>query len=450
MRTYNTLARLRVATVVSFLLALLGACEFAGAQEAPAPVFIEAQRAEARGEYGRAESLYNQAVTQDSANTAALFGRARMRSWLGRFPEAIRDYQTGIERDPNDPQALSGLAWTYAWSHHFDEARTGFEHLAKIEPYYLDAQKGLAYVALWRGHAHDARRQFEELARQDQGNPDYVLAIGQAAYLEGDLPAARAAFGEVLQLKPDLEAARSGLRAAEMARIERSPALTLLASRSESGDVTHSGLRYAQLAMQVTRDVRLWVIHDRGVGFDEFSLDRRTLDASTTTAGGFFNYTPRLAARFEAGVRRLPDETQKVVTAEQVFFLSGNTIPKVGVWWAHGSQNNQWVLDASLYRRLNGRFSLEPTVYLGDDGTYRERRGALLATYTNPARMQFGLGLALGSKDTADGSRSVTRVFGNASVPLGKRATFLFYGWREGTKGFPYQTVLAAGVTAYL
>ena len=437
----------RVVVLARFLLAASGACAFAETQQTP--LFIDAQRAEARGEFARAESLYDQAFTQDPGNTAALFGRARMRSWVGKFPAAIQDYQTGLQREPNNPQALSGLAWTYAWSHHFDEAQSGFEHLAHIEPYYLDARKGLAYVALWRGNAHAARVQFEQLAREDQGNPDYVLAIAQAAYLEGDLPAAHSAYSEALKLKPDLAAARSGLKSVEEAQIQRSPAVTVLGGRSESGNQSHSGLRYAQIAMQINQDVRLWVIHDRGVAFDLFTPDRRLLNASTTTAGGFFNYTPRLGARLEAGIRKLPEETQPVVTGEQVFFL-GDTVPKVGFWWAHGQQNNQWVLDAGAYRRLTNRFSVEPTVYFGYDGTYHETRGAVLATYTDPSRIQIGVGLALGSRQSADGNRSVNRVFGNASIPLGPRVTFLFYGWREDTQGFPKQTVLAAGLAAFL
>jgi tetratricopeptide (TPR) repeat protein len=435
----------------SSLLIFLGACACAHAQQASAPpsAFVEAQRAEAHGDYTRAEGLYDRAISADPTNTQAMFGRARMRSWLGKFAAAIQDYQAGLQREPNNPQALSGLSWTYAWSHHFAEAEAGFQHLAKIEPYYLDAEKGLAYVALWRGDARSARRQFEQLAREDQGNPDYVLAIGQAAYLEGDLPAARSAYTEALRLKPDLTAARSGLKSVEEAQIQRSPNVTILGGRSESGDQSHSGLRYAQAALQVNQDLRLWVIHDRGVAFDIFTPDRRLLNASTTTAGGFFNYTPHLAARLEAGVRKLPEETQPVVTGEQVFFL-GDNVPKVGFWWAHGRQGEQWVLDASLFHRLSNRFSLEPTAYYGYDGNFHEVRGAVLATYTHPSRAQVGIGVALGSRESLTGHKSVNRVFGNASIPIGDRVTFLFYGWREDTQGFAKQTVLAAGFSAFL
>jgi hypothetical protein len=48
------------------------------------------------------------------------------------------------------------------------------------------------------------------------------------------------------------------------------------------------------------------------------------------------------------------------------------------------------------------------------------------------------------------GNRSVDRIFGNASFPLGTRANFQFYGWRESTEGSDSQTVLAAGVTVHL
>jgi len=440
----------RIRKTAITLLMCAGFAIPAAAQEAASDVFVEAQRAEARGEHARAESLYDHVVQREPANTTALMGRARMRSWLGRFDAAIEDYRTVLAREPDNPEALSGLAWTHAWNRQFDESRRIFEQLARAEPYYLDAQKGRAYVELWAGNATEARRQFERLAQEDQGNPDYVLAIAQAAFLEGDLPAAREVFAEALELKPGLVAAREGLRAVESAAMERRPAVTLLFGRSESGDQAHSGLRVAQLAIQRTRDLRLWISHDRGIGADDFSLDRRGEDAATTTVGAFYNYRPRRGARVELGVRDLPEETQPVFAAEHVWFLSGGTTPKLGVWVADTDQATQWVVNAGLHRWLTDRFALEPTVYVGDDGQGNEYRAALLGTYTTPRQLQIGLGFALGSKDSPGGSRSVDRIFGHAAMPLVRRLKLHFYGWRESTEGFESQTVLALGFTVHL
>jgi hypothetical protein len=103
-----------------------------------------------------------------------------------------------------------------------------------------------------------------------------------------------------------------------------------------------------------------------------------------------------------------------------------------------------------VHHFLGERFAVEPALYFGDDGNDREYRGSLLASYTTPTRIQFGLGVALGSKDTDVGSRSIDRIFANISAPIGRRATFLFYGWRESTEGFESQTVLAAGASIHL
>ena len=73
-------ARQRAPAHAGLLLALLGACGYAHAQQPPPSEFIEAQRAEAHGEFARAEGLYDQAISADPANTQAMFGRARMRS----------------------------------------------------------------------------------------------------------------------------------------------------------------------------------------------------------------------------------------------------------------------------------------------------------------------------------------------------------------------------------
>jgi Flp pilus assembly protein TadD len=431
------------------LLLATGACLHAAAQPLASPDFIAAQRAEAHGRYARAEALYTQAYERDPADTRALFGRARMRSWLGHFGAAIADYRAGLRREPQNAEALSGLGWTYAWSHRFDAAVAVFQRLARLQPYDLDPKKGLAYVALWRGHASEARRQFETLAAQDPDNPDYALAIGQAAYQEGDLDTAQTAFEKALRLRPNLTAARSGLAAVARARVQRNPAVMLLGGRSTEGGQSHAGLRFAQLSLQVSHDLRLWLSDDRGLSFDLFTPDRRFLNASTFTAGGFYNYTPKLALQVEAGERQLPGESDPVVDAEQVFFL-GKTVPKVGFWWSRTPGGSQWIAYGGAYRRLNDRFSLEPTLYYAYDGAYHEMRGAVLATYNTPGLAQFGLGLALGSKQSAQGNENVTRVFGNISVPIGRRVTFLLYAWHEITQGLPAETVVAAGFQAYL
>jgi tetratricopeptide (TPR) repeat protein len=431
------------------LLLLLGWVFSAAAQEQAAPILVEAQRAEARGDHARAEALYDQAVVQRPEDIEALLGRARMRSWLQRFPEAIADYDKVIASDPDNALAWTGRAWTRAWNRDFDAAKRDFEELARREPYLLDAKKGLAYIALWRGDAADARRQFEALAQEDRGNPDYVLAIAQAAYLEGDLTEARQSYREALALKPGFEAAEAGIDAVDAAAIQRRPTLTVLAGRSESGEDEQSGIRLAQIAMQMNPDLRLWLSHDRGIGFDGFAADRRARDAATTAIGGFFTYS-NFGTKLEIGQRDLADETQPVLSAEQVFFLSGGTTPKAGIWIADGDAATEWVANVSVHHWLGERFSIEPAVYLGDDGLDREYRGSMLATYTTPSRLQFGLGVALGTKDSAAGNRSIDRVFANVSAPIGKRVTFLFYGWRESTEGFESQTVLAAGVSVHL
>lgn len=441
--------RSRAAVLARVLLLCAGACLHAEARPSSTPVFLQAQRAEAHGNFARAEALYSKAYTLDPSNIQALFGRARMESWLGHFSHAIRDYRLGLVRDPSNAEALSGLGWTYAWSHQFDSATRVFKRLARLQPYDLDPKKGLAYIALWRGRVGEARRQFEALARQDPDNPDYALAIGQAAYLAGDLPAARTAFERTLRLKPSLTAAHAGLAAVRRAEIQRHPAVMLLGGYSSSGNESHAGLRFAQLSLQVNHDLRLWVTDDRGMGFDLFTPDRRFLNVNTVTAGAFYNYTPHLAFQFDAGERHLPGESDPVVEGEQVFFL-GDTVPKVGFWWSKTPRHSQWIAYGGVYRRLSDRFSVEPTLYYAYDGSHYESRVAVLVTYSTPHLAQFGLGLALGNKQSATGGKRVTRVFGNIAVPITARVTFQLYAWHEVTQGFPGESVVAAGFTAYL
>src|SRR5690348_7490451 len=83
-----------------FLLLATGAGLHAQAQPVASPDFIAAQRAEAHGQYQRAEELYGDAYKADPANIRALFGRARMRSWRGNFDAAIADYRAGLRLEP--------------------------------------------------------------------------------------------------------------------------------------------------------------------------------------------------------------------------------------------------------------------------------------------------------------------------------------------------------------
>ena len=126
------------------------------------------------------------------------------------------------------------------------------------------------------------------------------------------------------------------------------------------------------------------------------------------------------------------------------------TTPKVGVWVADGDAATEWVANVGVHRFLGERFAIEPGVYFGDDGNDREYRGSLLASYTTPRRIQLGVGVAIGSKETDAGSLSIDRIFANVSAPIGRRVTLLFYGWRESTEGFDSQMVLAAGASVHL
>src|SRR5690606_41479956 len=82
-------------------LLIFAACATSALAQSGAPdAFVEAQRAEARGDYSRGEDLYSQATQLETHAREARLGRARRRSWLGSFGQGIVDYRAGIARNP--------------------------------------------------------------------------------------------------------------------------------------------------------------------------------------------------------------------------------------------------------------------------------------------------------------------------------------------------------------
>lgn len=138
-------------------------------------VDVEAQVA-ARDLEG-ALALADTRLHEAPADEDARFWRARLLSWLGRWPEAGREYRLLIDVSPDNPDYLIGLAAV---------------HLGQQQPTN-------ALVWLDRAGARDSSR------------PDLFVARGRALRSLGRVDEARAAFQAALALSPGDEAASAGV-----------------------------------------------------------------------------------------------------------------------------------------------------------------------------------------------------------------------------------------------
>lgn len=113
------------------------------------------------------------------------------------------------------------------------------------------------------------------------------VGLGQAELAAGDKIAAHAAFERAIALEPGRADARNGLQAASPAAFRRSYSVSAFYGHTRFGEgVSESGLRFGELAMQVTPSLRLWLQYDKGLGRDNADFVRRNVNADAYYVGG--------------------------------------------------------------------------------------------------------------------------------------------------------------------
>jgi tetratricopeptide (TPR) repeat protein len=133
------------------------------------------------GDYARATSTLQQALTSNPALAKAHFysGLAYLR-W-GHWPEAAKDFQAELNLSPSDPDAQYHLGFVYMQQSKIDEAIVLFRQVVATHPDYANAQYQLGKILLDRGQASDAVG-FLEAAARLQPQTDYLHYQLQAAY----------------------------------------------------------------------------------------------------------------------------------------------------------------------------------------------------------------------------------------------------------------------------
>jgi tetratricopeptide (TPR) repeat protein len=236
---------------------VLGACATTGATKAtgnllvpvarsadrPKATLVRADSAWEAGSYVLAADLYEAIVARDSSSHLALFRLATLRSWDGRYDEAIELFQrynalepkymegrvasarvvawsgrysesiamydSVIAREPTNRDAVLGRAQTLAWAGRLSEALTTYKQWTASHPSDRNAAIEYARILAWNGQLDDAESMYAQLART--GNANARKGLARVISWRGDLDRSERTWRQVLETDPNDPEALTGL-----------------------------------------------------------------------------------------------------------------------------------------------------------------------------------------------------------------------------------------------
>ncbi len=164
------------------------------------------------GELEAAEAAFGKAIEVDPTYTSAYNNLAEIYRNLGREEQALELLQGAIEADPDNPKFYDVLARFYRDSGQAREAIPYF-----IKALELDPDNGWTYIELARAYQLTGQRDkitplLEEAGSRSHGDPGLLESIGSIYVELGDCDQAIKYFYRALELQPDYDQAREGLK----------------------------------------------------------------------------------------------------------------------------------------------------------------------------------------------------------------------------------------------
>ena len=131
----------------------------------------------------------------------------------GEYEQAETAYRKALEIGPSRPRLENNLGNTLAKAGKLGAAQAAYRKALAEDPEYLFATNNLV-LALYRGGERDRAHQFLTQAQMSWPHVSFFYSTaGSLAYLEGNLPAAQAAFREAVRINPDSPAALNNIGA---------------------------------------------------------------------------------------------------------------------------------------------------------------------------------------------------------------------------------------------
>ncbi|MDP4148850.1 MAG: tetratricopeptide repeat protein [Bacteroidota bacterium] len=298
----------------------------------------------------------------------ALLKSAFQLCWHKQFDSAATVFLHVLDLRPNDPDALGGLGFDYAWSGKYDEAASTFTKLARVRPESEEAEKGLAYTALYSGDFEDGISRFTALTIKHPETLEYWIALGEADMGDKRTASARSAFKQAQSLDPSNREVGSLIVATRKAGafVE----LDAWGGYSSVEGDSRWGMRFTQLTVQATQQLRLYAKYDNSLSLDNRFFIQSDRFADAWFGGGVYDWNKHLSTKLEYGYRHLgANVSQQLFSFDQVFFPKRQSGYGLTSWHVGGLAGigsgvpNEYLGYAGAYFTLSRRWGVEPTYY---------------------------------------------------------------------------------------
>lgn len=189
---------------------------------------------EESGDLNRAEAAYRNALAKDPKRADAEQRLAILADERGDQAEADRRFDRALRLAPKDPDILCDRGYNLYLQRRWTEAEAHLKRALAADARHARSHSNLALVLAQLGDEKGALAEFAK-AGCDPAEARSNLALTQA--MRGRFDDARKTYAEVLAARPNLEPARDGLRAVNVAAAEPGIDGTSLAGASDSSRI---------------------------------------------------------------------------------------------------------------------------------------------------------------------------------------------------------------------
>ncbi len=154
------------------------------------------------GEYGAADELFGRLLEVEPTNLDARVDRARVWAWAGGTDRALDALAEILEANPDHAGALEARALFEAWAGRYEASLTSYETLLSIAPDNGAARRQQAQVLAWASRFQASRAVYDSLLARDPDDMESRLGLANALAFSDELDGAIAEYDRILSANP--------------------------------------------------------------------------------------------------------------------------------------------------------------------------------------------------------------------------------------------------------